>query len=200
MSPARREGFLLISEGQIYIPKPIIQKRRDLMKIKGIVFCLAFLLAGLIQAQDKADVQAIHKLVDEYCKTEDAGDMKAQARLMKADRIWIGPAGGGRITNQTMNIEKQQAQFDEMKKMVPGIKLFTDARDRIIKFYGNGKVAVASFYWYRKFILPHNTSKETRELFAVQSKPLVVTQVLVKDGNEWKIAHSHLSNLFSQLK
>jgi ketosteroid isomerase-like protein len=183
-----------------FYPQTYNPKRRDLMKIKGVVFCLAFLLAGLIQAQDKADVQAIHKLIDEYCKTEDAGDMETQAKLMKADRIWIGPAGCGRITNQTMNIEKQQAQFNEMKEMVPKIKWFNDARDRIIKFYGDGKVAVASFYWYRKFILPAKTDEDTRKLFAVQPKPLVVTQVLVKDGNEWKIAHSHLSNLFSQSK
>jgi ketosteroid isomerase-like protein len=168
------------------------------MKTRGIVFCLAFLLVGFIQAQDKADVEAIHKLIDEYCKTEEARDMKAQAKLMTADRIWIGPAGSGRMTNQTMNMERQQAQMDEMNKLVPGIKWFIDARDRIIKFYGKGKVAVASFYWYQMFILPAETSMEISELFSVQPQPMVVTQVLVKEGAEWEIVHSHLSNLHSQ--
>jgi ketosteroid isomerase-like protein len=169
------------------------------MKIKGILLCMVFLLVGFINAQDKTDIQAIHKLIDEYCKTEAARDMKAQSKLMTADRIWIGPAGGGRIMNQTMNMERQQTQMDEMKKMVPGLKWFADARDRIIKFYGNGEVAVASFYWYQMFILPAETSTEIMELFNVQPQPLVVTKVLVKNGDEWKIVHSHLSNLYSQL-
>ncbi len=168
------------------------------MKIKGIVFCIVFLTVGLIQAQDKADVEAINKLIDDYCKTEDASDMKAQAKLMTADRIWIGTPGGGRMTNQTMNMEMQQTQMNENKKMVPGIKWFTDARDRIIKFYGKGKVAVVSFYWYRRFVLPADTTMEIQQLFIVQPQPLVATQVLVKEGVEWKIAHSHLSNLHSQ--
>ena len=172
------------------------------MKIKGIVLCLAFLLVGLIQAQDKADEEAINKLIVEYCKTEAAGDMEAQAKLMKADRIWIGPAGSGRITNQTMNIEKQQAQLKVMEKVAKGIRWFIDARDIIIRSYGNGKVAVASFYLYRKFILPSDIiiPEDKRELFASQPNPLVVTHVLEKDGVEWKIVHTHLSNLFSQSK
>lgn len=163
------------------------------MKIKGILFIMVFLFVGLIQAQDKADVQAIHKLIDEYCKTEEARDMKAQAKLMTADRIWVGPAGGGRITDQAMNMERQQAQMDEVKKMVPGMKWFFDARDRIIKVYG--KVAVVSFYWYQMFILPAETPTAILELFSVQPEPLAVTQVLVKEGAEWKIAHTHLSLL-----
>jgi ketosteroid isomerase-like protein len=165
------------------------------MKTKGIVFCLAFLLVSFVQAQDKADVEAIHKLIDEYGKTEDAGDLTTQARLMTADRIWIGPQGSGRMTNQAMNMEFQQAQLDEMKKKVPGLKWFTDARDRIIKFYGNDKVAVVSFYWYRMAVIPGDTPLEIQEVINSLTLPRVVTIVLTKEGNSWKIAHTHISSL-----
>jgi ketosteroid isomerase-like protein len=165
------------------------------MKTKGIVFCLAFLLVGFTQAQDKADVEAIHKLIDEYGKTEDAGDMTAQAKLMTADRTWIGPQGRGRMTNQAMNMEFQQAQLDEMKKMVPGLRWFMDARDRIVKFYGNGKVAVASFYWYRMAVIPGDTPLEIQEVINSFTLPGVITLVLTKEGNNWKIAHTHSSSL-----
>ena len=165
------------------------------MRIKCIIFCLTFLLVGLIQAQDKEDLEAIHKLINEYGKTEDAGDMAAQAKLMTSDRIWIGPAGSGRMTNQAMNMELQQAQIDEMKKMAPGMKWFSDARDRIIKFYGKGKVAVASFYWYRLAAVPGEAPLETQELINTLIRPTVVTHVLVKEENSWKIAHTHLSLL-----
>ena len=64
---------------------------------------------------------------------------------MSDDRVWIGDNGLGRMTNQSLNMNMQQSQFDAMLKSINGIKWFTDARDRLIKFYGDGKVAVASF-------------------------------------------------------
>ena len=68
-----------------------------------ILFCgmalLLFFASNQVGAQDKADIEAIHKLIDQYCKTEDAGDLMDQAKLMTADRVWIGPADG-RQTDQ----------------------------------------------------------------------------------------------------
>jgi len=163
-----------------------------------ILFCgMALLLlfaSNPVGAQDKADMEAIHKLIDQYCKTEDAGDLVSQTKLMTADRVWIGP-GGGRRTDQDMNMRMQQAGADEGKKLVPEIKWFTEAQDRLIKIYGNGTVAVASFYWYRTFVLPAITPMDVIKLFGNQPSPIAMTQVLVKERGEWKIAHTHVSLL-----
>jgi len=166
--------------------------------MKPGIFCYAIISlflfsSSFVSAQSKADTEAIHKLIDKYGETEDAGDMVSQAKLMAADRVWIGPAGLGRTTNQAMNMESQQAQFDAAKVFVPGLKWFTDARDRLIKFYGDGKVAVASFYWYRTFVLPPDTPLEKAKLFS-SPQPIVITHVLEKKG-DWKIVHTHFSSL-----
>ena len=156
-----------------------------------ISFLVLFAI-GSVHAQQKAEIEAINSLIDKYCETEDKGDLVSQAKLMTADRIWIGPEDLGRQTNQTMNMEIQQAQIDEVKKLVPGAKWFTDARDRIIKLYGNGTVAVASFYWYRTLVLPADTPPEKANLISPPI-PMVMTQVLSKEGGDWKIVHTHVS-------
>ncbi len=166
--------------------------------MKSGIVCFAimslFLFSGgFASAQSEADTEAIHKLIDKYGETEDAGDMVTQAKLMTADRVWIGPSGSGRITNQAMNMESQQSQFDAAKAFVPGVKWFTDARDRLIKSYGDGTVAVASFYWYRTFVLPPDTPLEKAKLLS-SPPPGVITLVLEKKG-DWKIVHTHSSSL-----
>ena len=56
----------------------------------------ALLLAGSLiiparaVAQRPADTDAINRLIDQYSALEDAMDMPAQAKLMSADRVWIG--------------------------------------------------------------------------------------------------------------
>ncbi len=155
---------------------------------------LSFAVAALpLHAQGRADQDAINRIIDQYSALEDAGDMAAQAQLMTADRVWIAQ-WAGRMTNQDMNMRRQQAGFDARKEYLPGIQWFTDARDRLIKFYGNGSVAVASFYWYRIFVLPGNTPPEIAATFAPLN-PAVITLVLEKQGGDWKIVHTHNSEL-----
>ena len=114
---------------------------------------------------------------------------------MSDDRVWIGDNGWGRMTNQSLNMNMQQSQFDAMLKSINGIKWFTDARDRLIKFYGDGKVAVASFYWYRAFVLPPNTNSEKRNIMNKQPDPIVISLVLEKRKGNWKIVHTHTSSM-----
>ena len=114
---------------------------------------------------------------------------------MTADRIWIGPAGGGRMTNQAMNMELQQAQRTETRRMAPGIKYFYDVRDLLINFFGDGKVAVACFYWYQTAIIPADTPLEIQEMIMSLVQPTAITHVLMKEGKDWKIAHTHVSFL-----
>ncbi len=144
----------------------------------------------IVTAQPQPDIDAINQLIDRYGELEDAMDMTAQAGLMSADRVWIAQ-GGGRRTDQAANMSIQQAQYDQLKKTVRGIQTFTEDRDRLIKFYGDGSVAVASFYRYTTAILP---ASATPDGYATPP-PAVATLVLEKRDGEWKIVHTHFSNL-----
>jgi ketosteroid isomerase-like protein len=160
---------------------------------------LALLLAGslafpaLATAQRQSDVDAINRLIDQYGELEDKMDMNAQARLMTPDRVWVAQ-GGGRRTDQAANMRIQQANFDALKKQVPGVETFTEDRDRLIRFHGNGQVATASFYRYTTFVLPPNTPAEVAKDLAAPP-PAVATLVLEKRDGGWKIVHTHFSNL-----
>jgi len=147
----------------------------------------------LVLAQRPSDTAAINRLIDQYGATEDAMDMTAQARLMSADRVWLA-AGAGRRTDQTTNMRIQQAAFDAWKKQMPGIQTFTEDRDRLIKFYANGAIAIASFYRYRTVLVPPNTPRADAE-DAANAPPAAVTLVLERQGGDWKIVHTHVSPL-----
>ena len=151
-----------------------------------------------IRMMEIADLAAINTLIDDYSQTEDDGTLLEQAKLMSDDRVWIGNNGAGRITNQSLNMNMQQTQVDAVFKSISGIKWFTDARDRLIKFYGDGNVAVASFYWYRTFVLPPNTSFENRDIMSKQPDPVAISLVLEKKEGDWKIVHTHTSLLVKQ--
>jgi ketosteroid isomerase-like protein len=165
------------------------------MKRIGFAFGLTLLLiAPSVQAQAPADVQTINRLIDEYSRLEDAGDMQGQAKLMSEDRIWIAQ-DSGRRTDQGLNMKIQQASLDALKAAFPDVKWFTEARDRLVKFYGNGAVAVASFYWYRGYVAPLTLPTEKIKVLGPQPVPMAVTLVLEKRGGNWVIVHTHSSDL-----
>ena len=87
----------------------------------------------------------------------------------------------------------QQAAFDQLKKRLPGIQTFTEDRDRLIKLYANGSVAVASFYRYTTTILPPTTPPEVAKEFGPGAA--TITLVLEKRDGDWKIVHTHVSDL-----
>jgi hypothetical protein len=159
------------------------------------LLCAAFLLVPCVarpgHAQREADLTAVNRLIDQYAQTEDSSDMRAQAKLMTADRVWVGP--DGRRTDQGMNMRMQQAQMDEGKKFAPNTKWFTESRDRLIKFYGNGTVAVASFYWHRTRAVPGDLPAEKARLLGDDPPPAAITHVLVKERGAWKIAHTQVT-------
>ena len=159
----------------------------------AVLLAAGLIFPPLASAQSKSDVDAINKLIDQYGELEDKMDMNAQARLMTPDRVWVSP-GGGRRTDQATNMRIQQANFDALKKQVPGVETFTEDRDRLIRFHGNGQVATASFYRYTTLILPPNTPAEVAKDLAAPA-PAAGTLVLEKRDGGWKIVHSHFSNL-----
>lgn len=144
-------------------------------------------------AQHQPDVEAINRLIDRYIALDDSMDLAAQARLMAPDRVWIAQ-GEGRRTDQALGMRLMQAQYDALKKLVPGIQMFGEARDRLVRIYGNGSVAVASFYRYTTFVVPPNTPPDlARELGALP--PAAWTLVLEKRDGQWQIVHTHNSRL-----
>ncbi len=154
---------------------------------------LGMLMPALASAQRQGDVDAINRLIDRYGALEDAMDMNGQAQLMSADRVWIAQ-GAGRRTDQATNMRIQQAAFDQLKKRLPGVQTFTEDRDRLVKFYGNGSVAVASFFRYTTMILPPTTTPEVAKEFG-PVPAVAITLVLEKRDADWKIVHTHVSEL-----
>ena len=139
-------------------------------------------LAGLIFApygfaDDKDDVLAV---IQKYGDLED--DLDAQAKMMRAERVWIN--GGIRRTDEAKNMAIQKAGRKAGEAVDGGkTKFITTIESPTVALYGD--VAVASFV--RIFnIYPHNQP-------AVQGPPVWVTLVLVKEGGEWGIAHTHSS-------
>ena len=157
----------------------------------SVVLALLIFATSTAGAQGEADVDAINRLIDRYGELEDAMDMETQATLMSGDRVWV--TQGGRRTNQAQNMRIQQAAFDALRAAVPGIRSFTEDRDRLIKFYGNGTVAVASFYRYTTMLLPPDAPLGAAAPAAVP--PSAGTLVLEKQSGEWKIVHTHFSGL-----
>ena len=156
-----------------------------------LTLLMVVMIASVSVAQNKADVEAVNKVLDQYLATEVAGDMVAQSKLMTSDRVWIGPYTAGRRTNQQLNMQLQQAQMDEEKKFVPGLKYFIDDRGQLIKFYGT--VAVASFFRYTNIVVPASTPLEIARTYSQPIPPAVITLVLSKEQGDWKIVHTHAS-------
>jgi len=154
---------------------------------------LILLPLGGGSAQSQADVDAVHRLLDQYAELEEAMDMPSQARLISEDRVWIAQ-GLGRRTDQPKNMLIQQAQMALLQETMPGIRWFVEDRDRLVRFHGNGSVAIASFFRYSTYLIPPGTPPELSEGLD-QVPASAVTVVMEKVGGEWKIVHTHFSDL-----
>ena len=158
-----------------------------------LVLACTLMMPAPASAQRQTDVDAINRLIDQFGALEDAMDMSAQAKLMTVDRVWIAQ-GAGRRTDQATNMRIQQAAYDALKKQAPGIQIFTEDRDRLIKFHANGSVAIASFYRYTTIVLPPNAPPDLVKA-AAAAPAVTITLVLEKRDGEWKIVHTHASSL-----
>jgi len=144
---------------------------------------LIVVLAGLIfapyaLADDEADVLAV---VMQYGDLE--GDLDAQAKLMRSDRVYI--VGGVRQTDEAKNMAMQMAARQATEAVNGGkTKFMTIIEGPVIRVYGD--VAVASFVRVFRTI-PHNQPPNP------PGNPNWLTLVLVKEGGKWGIAHTHMS-------
>ena len=163
------------------------------MRMTFILFsALAVMLIGMtnpVQAGDKEDIEA---LIKRYTELEDASDMTAQSQMMIADRTWVG--FNGRKTDNAAWMDLQQVNRDNFEKRFPGVECRREGRNLQIRLMGN--VAVATFHWYANRIIPADLPSEKVKMLGLPPVPVTHTQVLTKEGNTWKIAHTHVSPLY----
>jgi UDP-N-acetylmuramyl pentapeptide synthase len=128
-------------------------------------------------ADDMDDVMAV---IEAYGNLE--GDLAAQAELMHPDRVYI--TGGMRQTNESLNMRNQIATREAQEALNGGKTEFvTTIEDVDISIYGD--VAVASFVrWWN--VYPANQAP-------VLGAPTWVSLVLIKEGSDWLIKHTHQS-------
>ena len=143
-----------------------------------IVVLTGLIFAPYAFADDEDDVLAV---VHKYGDTE--GDLATQAKLMRADRVYI--TGGFRQTDEAKNMATQMAARQASEAVNGGkTKFMTVIEGPVVRVYGN--VAIASFV--RVFnTFPHNQPPNP------PGNPTWVTLVLVKEGGKWGIAHTHQS-------
>ena len=141
-----------------------------IVALAGLVF------APLAFADDKDDVMAF---IDQYGELED--DLAAQAKMIRDDRVMITAI---RRTDNAKNMEIQMAGRKAGEAVNGGkTRFITTIESPHIAIYGN--TAVASFV--RIFdVYPHNQPP-------AGGQPQWVTLVLVKEGGDWGIAHTHMS-------
>lgn len=144
---------------------------------------ILFFAAGLIGFASSAaadDVDDVMALIERYAALE--GDLRAQSRLIRADRVMI--AGSARQTDQATNMAVQMAQRDASERVDGGpAKWMVRIESPEVRVYGN--TAVASFMRLTN-IFPANAAP-------INPGPLWYTLVLVKEGGDWGIAHTHVS-------
>ena len=143
---------------------------------------LIVVLAGLVFAPFAVadDHESVLALIQQYGELED--DLAAQSRLMHPDRVFIN--AGRRLTDNEKNMANQMASREAGENINGGKTRFvTTIEGPMVSVYGD--TAVASFVrWFN--VYPHNQAP-------VNTPAQWVTLVLVKDGGDWQIVHTHQS-------
>jgi ketosteroid isomerase-like protein len=156
------------------------------MAIKYIaVVASVFLAAPIASADDADDVQAV---IDTYLATETV-DLARQASLMTDDRTFI--AGGVRQSDNVANMKSQMAGAKLGRELDPDATVIVTAED--VKIRVMGDAAVASFYRYWNVIPGADAVREGRDGGGPPN--MAVTLVFEKMGGNWKIVHTHQSNM-----
>lgn len=147
-------------------------------KIGLVLFTiLSLFIVPAANADDADDVMAF---VNQWAALEH--DLEAQAELIRSDRVQV--AGGVRQSDQAGNLAVQLANHKARSRIAGGEpEMIVRIESPLVRIYGN--TAVVSFV--RLFnVIPHNQPP-------IPGNANWFTLVLVKDGGDWGIAHSHVS-------
>ncbi len=148
-------------------------------------FLVAALASPIASADDADDVRAV---VDMYLTTESV-DLEKQASLMTDDRVYI--IGGTRQTDNVANMRGQIAGAKLGKELDPHATVIVTAEE--VKIRVMGSAAVASFYRYWNVVPGADAVREGRDGGGPPN--MAVTLVFEKMGRDWKIVHTHQSNM-----
>lgn len=146
------------------------------------LFIFACVIPATALADDMDDVAAI---IDSYIDTET--DLAAQARLMTDDRTYI--VAGRRFTDNVANMRGQLADEKLREALDPDGTMIVTAEDPMIRVYDD--TAVASFYRHWYWVPGADAVRDGHAGSAPPSQ--VVTLVLNKMRDDWKIVHTHIS-------
>ncbi len=149
------------------------------------VFAAAALASPIASADDADDVRAV---IDTYLATETV-DLAKQASLMTDDRTFI--AGGVRQTDNVANMKNQMAGAKLGRALDPDATVIVTGED--VKIRVMGDAAIASFYRYWNVIPGAAAVREGRDGGGPPN--MAVTLVFEKMGRDWKIVHTHQSNM-----
>ena len=129
-----------------------------------------------VMADDVADITAA---MDEHFVTFRAGDAAGHIAHHMAHTTTFGPDGSALATNDSVEeaTAELQAEFDE------GNKFDLRLEDLNIAVYGD--TAVVTSLQTGTVTSPDGTTYEVNDRR---------TSVVVRDGNEWKEVHTHISN------
>jgi hypothetical protein len=144
-----------------------------------LIAAVSIVASPLVHADDADDVMAV---VNQWAALE--GDLAEQAKLIRSDRVQI--AGNGRQSDQAGNLKVQQANANARARVAGGEpEMIVRLEAPQVAVYGD--TAVVSFV--RLFnVIPHNQDP-------LPGNRAWFTMVLVKEGGDWGIAHSHVSGI-----
>ncbi len=140
-----------------------------------ITMLMMFACAPSAFADDKEDVLNV---VMKWASLEN--DLKAQSELVTDDRIQVFEMW--RRADQDQNMKVQLAQREAILKLDPDWKVIVSIEAPIVRIY-DGDAAVVSFKRMYE-VIPGNAPP--RPMFQTY-----ISMTLIKENNEWKIAHMH---------
>jgi len=149
------------------------------------IHALAFIVLAWSNAGLADDRQDIERIVDEYRRYEESGDMIAQGQLMTDDRVMMYVGGLFKGDNREL-MRDQQASMDEFRERFPGVRYDMEIRNLEIRSWGSA--ALVTFESLPKRIVPDSLPAERLKELGAAKTPLLVAHVLVKQDGAWKIA------------
>ena len=144
---------------------------------RSLMLVFLMVIIAPTSANDESEVLSV---IQKWADLE--SDLESQAGLIRDDRIQI--AAGIRQTDQESNLKVQIMSYEAGVKAAGGEpNLMVRIEDPIIRIYGD--VAIASFVRLFNFAAFGERPNPPAKAWS--------TMVLVKEQNQWKIAHFHVS-------
>lgn len=165
---------LTTNVSHLKLPGPTLMST-TIFKSLMMVFLMG--IAASASANDESEVLSV---IQKWADLE--SDLESQSELIRDDRIQI--AAGIRQTDQKSNLKVQVMNYEAGVQAAGGEpSLMVRIEDPIIRVYGN--VAIASFVRLFNFTSYGERPNPPAKAWC--------TMVLVKEENQWKIAHHHIS-------